>query len=199
MNEPLPGLYHWATEHPSTGGMAHGHYHQASGTIFDPLTPPEGLEWFDGLDVRRIVLSCRHHRRDSAEIAQRFGCPVVAHEAGIDDLGGLPVDVQSFTTGEQLTEGVRAVAMNAIAPDDAAIHLDCGPGAILFADSIINRAGPGFVSDSLIGDDPEAVKALTRERAAALLGSEDFDALLFAHGDPIVAGGRDALQRFATG
>jgi hypothetical protein len=49
----------------------------------------------------------------------------------------------------------------------------------------------------LIGDDPEAVKAKIREHATALL-EVDFDHLLFAHGDPVIGGGKEALRAFAT-
>ena len=63
--------------------------------------------------------------------------------------------------------------------------------------SIINRDGLGFVSDGLIGDDPESVKATIRERATALLDL-DFDHLLFAHGEPVIGGGKEALRAFAA-
>jgi len=53
------------------------------------------------------------------------------------------------------------------------------------------------VPDRLIGDDPEQVKRAILERVAALL-DEDFDHLLFAHGDPIVGGGKEALRAFAN-
>lgn len=200
MQEVLPGVHHWSVEHPDTGGQAHGHFHEPSGTVFDPLIPEEGLEWFDGRGVSRVVLSCRHHTREADEIARHFDCPILAHEAGVDDLGDLDSEVKTFATGEQLAEGIRVVEMNAISPDDAAIHIDAGDGAILFADSIVNKgSGPTFVSDSLLGDDPEQIKTKIRDRAAALLDSEDFEALLFAHGNPITENGAAALRRFSQG
>jgi glyoxylase-like metal-dependent hydrolase (beta-lactamase superfamily II) len=88
--------------------------------------------------------------------------------------------------------------MDAISPDDTALEIAAGEGALLFADAVINRDGLGFVSDSLIGDDPEGVKRRVRERAAAL-SERDFDHLLFAHGEPLIGGGRAALERFAAG
>ncbi len=53
----------------------------------------------------------------------------------------------------------------------------------------------GFVPDSLLGDDPEAIKDGLTERFRPLL-ERDFDHLLFAHGDPIIGDGNDALRRF---
>ena len=55
-----------------------------------------------------------------------------------------------------------------------------------------------FFSDSLLGDDPEGVKAGLREAYSRLL-DRDFDNLLFAHGDPIIGGGKQALRGFAEG
>jgi hypothetical protein len=49
----------------------------------------------------------------------------------------------------------------------------------------------------LLGDDPEGVKTGLRRSYRRLLDL-DFDSLLFAHGDPIVGGGKDALRGFAA-
>lgn len=193
IDEILPGLHHWTQIHPNTGGRAHSHYHQTSASLFDPLVPDEGIEWFDGRPIERVVLSTRHHLRQ----AERFGCPILAHEAGLHEFAAGP-DVDGFAFGDRLADGVAALEMDAISPDDTALEIRAGEGALLFADAIVNRDGLGFVSDSLIGDDPEGVKRRVRERAAALC-ERDFDHLLFAHGEPLIGGGREALRRFADG
>lgn len=79
--------------------------------------------------------------------------------------------------------------------DDAVLRIEAGDGALLFADSVIHYGELGFVPDNLIGEDPERVKALIRQRSAALL-DERFDNLLFAHGTPMIGGGREALRAF---
>jgi hypothetical protein len=53
------------------------------------------------------------------------------------------------------------------------------------------------VPDSLLGDDPEDVKAGLRGSLEALL-DRDFDHLLLAHGEPVVGGGRAALREFVA-
>jgi len=83
-------------------------------------------------------------------------------------------------------------------PDDTVLRIEAGGGALLFADSLIHYGEVGFVPDHLIGDDPEGVKRQVRERAATLL-EEDFEHLLFAHGDPLVGRGREALRTLAEG
>lgn len=88
--------------------------------------------------------------------------------------------------------------MNSISPDDTVLRIEQGGGALLFADSVVNRSSLGFVSDGLIGDDPEAVKTKILAHCKRLL-DERFEHLLFAHGDPLVGGGRPALQAFTNG
>ena len=172
-----------------------GHFVAGSGTVFDPLLPEEGIEWFDDHRPQRIVLSTRHHLRHSEQIAELFGCPILAHEDGLHEFEGGPA-VQGFAFGDRLAEDVRALTMDAISPDDTALHIEVAEGALLFADSVVNHGGIGFVSDRLIGgENPEAVKRQIRERVAAML-DEDFDHLLFAHGVPVVGGGKDALRAF---
>jgi hypothetical protein len=66
----------------------------------------------------------------------------------------------------------------------------------VIADGVVRHDGEmRFVSDGLLGDDPEAVKAGLRSAYTRLL-DRDFDNLLFAHGEPLVGGGKEALSRF---
>jgi glyoxylase-like metal-dependent hydrolase (beta-lactamase superfamily II) len=197
MEEIVEGVFHWKAVHPNTHSEAGCHFVADSGTAIDPLLPDEGIEWFDGRGVERIVLSTRHHLRHAPEIAERFDCPILCHESGLGEFEDGPA-VEGFAFGERLAGDVVALEMNSISPDDTVLRIEQSGGALLFADSVVNRGSLGFVSDELIGDDPEAVKAKVRERCRALL-DERFEHLLFAHGDPLVGGGRPALQAFVNG
>jgi glyoxylase-like metal-dependent hydrolase (beta-lactamase superfamily II) len=197
MQEVIPGVVRWTARHPKIGMDVHSHLVLASGTVIDPLLPPEGIDALSGRDIKRVVLSCRHHLRDSEQVAAEFGCPILAHESGLHEFEGGPA-VAGFAFGDELAEDVTALEMGAIAPDDTVLRIDQGGGALLFADAVINYGNPGFVPDSLIGDDPEGVKEQVRERTRDLL-SEPFEHLLFAHGEPRLGDGRDALREFATG
>lgn len=197
MEEIIEGVFHWEAIHPNTGSEAGCHFVTGSGTAIDPLLPDEGIEWFDGRGVERVVLSTRHHLRHAPEIAARFGCPILCHEAGLHEFEGGP-EVEGFAFGEQLAADVVALEMDAISPDDTVLRIEVSGTALLFADSVVNRGSLGFVSDGLIGDDPEQVKEDIRRHCAALL-DEGFEHLLFAHGDPLAVVGRPALQAFANG
>jgi hypothetical protein len=197
MEEIIEGVFHWKATHPSTGSEAGCHFVTGSGTAIDPLLPDEGIEWFAERGVERVVLSTRHHLRHAAEIAERFGCPILCHESGLHEFEHGP-EVTGFAFGERLADDVVALEMDSISPDDTVLRIEANGTALLFADSVVNRGSLGFVSDKLIGNDPETVKARIRERCVALL-DERFEHLLFAHGDPLVGGGRPALQAFING
>jgi hypothetical protein len=197
MEEIIEGVFQWTAVHPNTGSEAGCHFVAGSGTAIDPLLPDEGIEWFDGRGVERIVLSTRHHLRDAPEIAERFDCPILCHESGLGEFEDGPA-VEGFAFGDRLAGDVVALQMDAISPDDTVLRIEQSGGALLFADSVVNRGSLGFVSDKLIGEDPEAVKAKVSERCRALL-DERFEHLLFAHGDPLIGGGRPALQAFVKG
>lgn len=195
MEEILEGIFHWQARHPNIGADVGCHFVAGSGTAIDPLMPAEGIEWFDGKGVQRVVLSNRHHLRHAEQLAERFGCPILCHEAGLHEFEAGP-QVRGFAFGERLTEDVTALEMDAICPEDTALRIDAGGGALLFADSLIHYDELGFVPDKLIGDDPEAVKRRIRARCAALL-EQNFEHLLFAHGRPLLKRGREALQTIA--
>jgi hypothetical protein len=197
MKEVLPGVYQWTAKHPRIGIDVGCHFVAGSATAIDPLPPAEGFEWFEDRAPARIVLSNRHHLRGSEQLAERFGCPILCHESGLHEFERAP-EVSGFAFGDRLADDVGALAMDAICPDDTVLRIDAGEGALLFADSVINYDGLRFVPDELIGDNPEGVKERVRERCAALL-DEPFEHLLFAHGAPLVDGGREALRAFALG
>jgi hypothetical protein len=188
MNEIQPGLLHWTAYHRGIGQDVHSYFHVPSGTLLDPMEPLEG---FDALGGRpqRIVLTNRHHYRDSGQ----FGCPVFCHEAGLHEFSG---GVEGIRWGDELAPGVVAHEVGVLCPEETAVQVG---NALALADALIRgRHGElGFVPDFLLGDDPDAVKAGLRERFHALAEELEFDALLLAHGEPMTTGGRAALRTFA--
>jgi glyoxylase-like metal-dependent hydrolase (beta-lactamase superfamily II) len=200
MNEVLPGVLHWTAHHEGIGERVHSHFAVESAALIDPRVPEGGVEEIARYGrPDRILLSNRHHLRHSERFADAFGCPIRCHEAGLWEFedGGPPV--QSFRFGDEVAPGITALEMGALTPEDTVFRLSAGPGALLFADGLVRRADGGlaFVPDWLMGDDPEGVKRGLVESLRRLL-DEDFDALLFAHGEPMASGGRAALEAFVT-
>jgi hypothetical protein len=201
MEEVVEGIVHWSVVHPNTGLPAHSHYLVESGTLLDPMVPPEGLGWFDRLGApQRILLTNRHHLRDAERFADIYECPILCHPEGLHEFADGP-PVEPMSAGDEPAPGVVVQAVGVLCPDEVAVHVAVGPGALAVADGVMRRAGGslGFFSDGLLGDDPEAVKTGLRAAYRRLAEELDFDVLLFAHGDPIAGGGRAALAAFGAG
>src|SRR5919199_1853453 len=192
MEEILEGLFHWTAFRETIRADVHSYFHAPSRTVLDPMVPPEGLEAFDE-GVERLVLTNRHHYRHADAYRERFGCTVLCHEAGLHEFADGRA-VEGFAFGEELAPGVRALEVAVLTPEESAIHLEGGGGALAFADAVVRgRHGElGFVSDWLLGDDPPAIRAGLRAAFARLAREQAFEALLLAHGEPIRAGGGPA-------
>ena len=198
MEEIAPGIHHWTARHPALGMDVSSYYVAPAGLLIDPLEPPDGLGFFDALDLppQQIVLTIGLHWRHSDRFRDRYGATIRAPAAGMHRFEGTDRDPEPYGFGDEIAPGVTAVEVGGIAPDDTALHIAHGDGALAFADGLIHMGGVvGFVPDNLMGDDPEGEKRAISDSLHGLL-ERDFDALLFAHGEPIATGGRTALRDF---
>jgi len=196
VNEILPGIFHWTAQHPKIGFDVSSYFVAESGTVLDPMVPPEGLDWFDGeRAAHALALTNRHHDRESAAYCAELALgPVLAPESGLYELEGRDFEVRGYTPGEEIVPGIVAHEVGAICPDDMALEIRSA-GALAMADGLVHfEDGVRFVRDDYM-DDPPATK---RGLAAALerLLDVDFDTLLFAHGQPMVGNGKQALRDF---
>ncbi len=170
------------------------------GVLFDPLVPvDEGLDWFAQQPVQPadVLLSNRHHYRESGLFAERFGCRIHCNTAGLHEFSH-GEQVSGFEIGDALPGGVIACEMGAICPDDTALYLPA-IRALVIADSVV-LGGPqgregllGFVPDSLM-DDPAQTKNAILASCRRLLAELDFEHLLLAHGGPVIGDGRERLE-----
>jgi hypothetical protein len=199
MQEVLPGVFHWSAIHPRIGIRVSSYWLDDGGVLVDPLVPPEqGIEWFAGRGVEpsAIVLSNRHHWREADRFVERYACTVHCNGAGLHEFSP-EQGVLGFAPGERLAGGDVACEVDAICPDETALHIP-SRGAMVFADGVVRGGeyggdGPlGFVPDSLM-DDPPATKRGLLERFERLLGENEFDHLLLAHGGPVIGDGRALL------
>ena len=178
------------------------YYVEPAGVVIDPMVPEEGFSVFDGHETpRQALLTTRHHYRGCDEFRDRFGLTVVCHSDGLHEFEGTGREVEGWQDGDEVAPGVLAVGTDAISPDDTTLHIAHGGGALAFADGLVRPPGGplGFVPDSLIGDDPEGVKEALFAAYRGLLERDlEFDTLLFAHGEPLVGGGRKALKDFVS-
>lgn len=197
MKEITPGLWHWHAKHPRIGVEVSSYFVEDSGTLLDPMVPPDaGLEWFDdGRTPRAIALTNRHHDREAGEFCGRFGIDaLLVPESGLHEFDGKDLQVRGYTPGEEIVQGIVAHEVGVICPDDMALEIRSA-GALALADALVHYGGEvRFVPDNLMDEPEETKRGLTKSLEQLL--HVDFDTLLFAHGEPLVGGGKQALRDF---
>ena len=191
MHELAPGIWHWTAPHPNIGLEVSSYWIPELRLLLDPIAVPDEIE-----DVDCILLTCRHHVRDSLEAAERFDATVQAPRTGMHDYGD-DTPIQPYDFGNRLVDGaVTAHQVGGLSPDETALHipsvsaLSIADGAIRYGDEL------HFVPDQYM-DNPEQDKADLKRGFGELADQLDFEVLLLAHGKPYPSGGRDALRAFA--
>ena len=205
MREIVPGLFHWTAFHQGIRSEVSSYFVNDSSVLVDPILPEDGfdggtdpLEWLGQHGPpTAILLTNRHHYRSSGRITEAFDVDVHASEPGMHEFSP-GQRVKPFHFGDRLPGGVIAHEINAICPDETALEIP-SVRAIALADGLVRFSAPdgqlGFVPDSLLGDDPEAVKEGLHDAYSRLL-TLDFENLLLAHGLPAVGDGREQLRAF---
>jgi hypothetical protein len=195
VQEVHPGIVHWTRVHPGIKIEVSSYYLPDERVLIDPLVPDEG---WDALSTspEHVLLTNRHHYRDSGSFAQRFGCTVWCVESGLHEFTDVQ-PVRPFRFGDRLPGGILAVEVGALCPDETALHIPKGGGLFALADGVVRQQdGPlRFVPDAYLGRDPEGVKSALRRSYARLL-EHPFDHLTLAHGWPWIGGGKQALRAF---
>jgi hypothetical protein len=197
-DEVLPGVHHWTAFQPELKERVSSYYVEPAGALIDPMVPETGLEWIETLGVRpqQVVLTSHRHWRDADRFVEAFGCvvrfPLSSLELLEDGRTGEP-----FNRTDEVAPGVTAIEIGKLAPDETALHVAVGEGAIAFGDALLRPAGGplAFPPARELGAHPDRVHDGLRDAFRGLL-LRDFDALLFAHGEPLHRGGHAALRRF---
>jgi hypothetical protein len=204
VREIVPGIHHWKGRHPKIKIRVSSYYVEPAALLIDPVLPEDGrLDWLSGLGRRpgQIVLTNRHHYRNSGEFSEALGgVPVRASRPGMHEFEGGP-EVEPFDFGDEVAPGVTAVEVGGICADDTALRIDLAGGTIAFADGVVRLPFDGplsFVPDQLMGK-PEDDKAALRVSLGGILDRYDFENLLLAHGEPVVGEGHRALRDFLAG
>lgn len=201
MKEIAPGVWHWAVRHPRIGAQVHSYFLSREGVLIDPMKPTEGVERIGALGTpAEILLTNRHHYRDSGAFRDVYGVPVRCHRLGLHEFTGSE-EVEPFDFGDTFGTGAEAVEVGALCPEETAFYVDREMGLVALGDAVVRWEPRGplvFVPDEHMGEDPAAVKQGLEASLRRLL-ERDFEILLLAHGEPIVGGGKEALRGVVEG
>lgn len=197
MEEIRPGIFHWTQTHPKIKIAVSSYYLLPERVLIDPLIPDEGLEWFADCPPENVYLSIRHHYRHSGKFREMYGCPVWCVEQGMHEFTSGEV-VQSFQFGDTLPGNIEAIEIGSICPDEGALYIEREGGCVVLADGCVRKPGGElqFVPDSLLGEDPAAVRNGLAAAYRRLIREYDFENVLLSHGGPIIGDGRTQLEAF---
>ena len=139
MQEILPGLWHWTRIHPGIHMRVSSWFLEEGSLAIDPLLPDEGVDWFaDHGGVEEVVLTNRHHYRQSGELEERYGATVRCHRAGLHEFTH-GEHVEPFEFGDVLAGGTIACEIGALTPEETALYLPAHR-AVAIADAIVRVA-----------------------------------------------------------
>jgi glyoxylase-like metal-dependent hydrolase (beta-lactamase superfamily II) len=209
--EIAPGLWRWTARHPDwtpeEGGdegwepeVASYFLESSDGVVLiDPLVPDgEAGRFWEALDrdvgrsgrPPQVLVTIFWHTRSSQAILDRYeGTRVWAHEPARDLVAERTGVTDVFVSGDALPGGI--VAYDAGRAFEIVFWLPAHR-AVVTGDVILGARGAGVrvVPDSWLGDrDPRQV----RETLAALL-ELPVERVLVTHGEPVLSGGREALE-----
>jgi hypothetical protein len=196
MQQILPGIYHWTGFDDEVRAPVHSHYVEPAGVLIDPTMPEEGPAAFEGMVTpQQVLLTNRRHFRHSAAFKEVFGCAIRAAAPAMPELEAR--GVEPFWFGDDVGYGVTAVEIAVVFPEETAVYVSHGPGALAFGDGLVRPAASplAFPADDVLGNHPDRAKHALKDAFRGLL-LRDFDALLFAHGEPVRDDGKAALRKF---
>ena len=197
MREVTPGIHHWTVLHERIGQEVSSYFIAEAGAVIDPKVPEGGLDELPA-EPKVVLLTSGHHGRDAARFARTYEIPIRASRQAAEHLGDEVGDVEVFDEGDEVADGITAIHIGRLAADEGALLIAVGDGALAIADGINTYSGElAFFPDELLGDDPGRVKIELKDAYSSLLPQE-FDHLLFAHGAPVIGGGKDRLREFVT-
>jgi len=196
MNEILPGVYHWTVPHPKIKWEVSSYYLSEERVLIDPMIPKEGIDALPS-QPEHVLLTNRHHYRDSGRLQEVLGCTIHCVEQGLHEFKE-GEKVAPFHFGDTLQGNIASIEIGVICPDETALLIPRGDGILAIADGVVRmNDGPlGFVPEQYM-DDAAKVKAGLRDGYRGLL-DRDFDHLLLAHGWPLIGGGKQALREFVA-
>lgn len=197
MRDIVPDIATWAWFSDRFGYDFHGFLvrHAGGNLCIDPVEPgDDGLAALAAAGVARILLTNRNHYRAAARVRERTGARVAVHAADAAFVRdhGVPVD-DLLAPGDRVGP-FTIVAAPGKSPGEVALHWP-ERRLLVVGDACVGNP-PGALS--LLPDAVMDAPAELRRSLGRLAAEIDFDVLLLADGESIVAGARAALLQLVS-
>lgn len=145
-------------------------------------------EALDSREINGIVVTNENHLRTAAAFAEKFAAPIFAHIEARPAFGSIPVS--EVADGEEISAEIRVHHLPGAAPGELAVHSSADGGTLVIGDALINFGANGFtfLPPKYCSD------AKLMRRSLGKLLELQFERMLFAHGEPILAQAHARLE-----
>jgi len=193
MKEILPDVFTWSWRSPRLGYDFNGYFVRLpSGNVcIDPVEmSDELLDDLGGRGLACIVLTNRNHVRACERLRRKTGAPVFIHPADAAEAEHLGAAIDEYLEVGQAIGPLIVHSAAGKSPGEICLHWP--DRKTLFVGDACIGAPPGQCSllPEKVMEDPLALQRNLKRIASRI----DFDALLLGDGEPILRGGRRALQ-----
>jgi glyoxylase-like metal-dependent hydrolase (beta-lactamase superfamily II) len=168
--------------------------HASGNLCIDPVEmSAEVLDEIAHEGVSRIVLTNRNHFRAAERVRVRTGARVAVHPADAAFVREKGVTVDEALAIGQTIGPFEIVAADGKSPGEVALY-DAARKRLVVGDACVgNPPGECGLLPAAVMDAPDVLKVSLRR-----LATLDFDTLLLGDGEPILTGGRAALERLVS-
>jgi glyoxylase-like metal-dependent hydrolase (beta-lactamase superfamily II) len=195
VKEILPDVFTWSWLSPRHGYNFNGYFVRSPrGNIcIDPAEmSDELLSELSRLGLSCVVITNRNHVRASERVRSKTGAPVFVHPADAPEAGRLGATIDDYLEVGQAIGPLIVHSAAGKSPGEVCLYWP-NRKALFVGDACIgNPPGGCSLLPDRVMDDPVALR-----RSLSQLAKLDFDFLLLGDGEPIMAGGKQALQALA--
>jgi glyoxylase-like metal-dependent hydrolase (beta-lactamase superfamily II) len=138
--------------------------------------------------VAGIIVTNGNHHRESAGFAAEFAAPVFGRGEIFSQKS--PREFRRVADGNEICEGLTVIGIEGAAEGEIALHYAPDAGTFIIGDALINFEPYGFAYL------PAKYCSNQKQMRRSLRKLLDYKAerILFAHGTPILSGGRERLK-----
>jgi len=158
--------------------------------LIDPIPlEKEAVDELIGSErVSGIIVTNGNHHRASAQFAEDFAVPIVAHPDSFPDKQ--PKRLRKVADGDEICAGLQVIGIEGAADGEITLHYTPNGGTLIVGDALINFEPYGFTFL------PAKYCSNQKQMRRSLRKLLDYKAerMLFAHGRPILSGASERLQ-----